>query len=261
MVSKVVKCLLLILLLGYGEGGFSTRSVIGTVNGDSIFEDEVQSLMEKKSLSRIESIDRLILYKLAIQDAKKKKLDENKEVRQETEKILYKHYLSDLLKPPLKLSTKEIQAAYQQDPIVRVRHLGIKLSKDSQQLAARSKMETILEKLKRGEDFKKLVLEYSEDSSIRTAGDLDFRQLSSFGEDYAKIIFSLKVNQVSQMFEADGALHLFQLLDKKQFSELNNAQKKSIEDTLREKKEMVFLQAQLSQLRKNAKVTLLGVSE
>src|SRR3989338_3439058 len=89
------KLAILLNLLSLGSV-FSATAPMGRINGVAVFESEL-SRMPKEG-DELSAFDRLVLFRLAIEQAKKEKLDQNPEVKHEMDLVLYKQFLNHRVK-------------------------------------------------------------------------------------------------------------------------------------------------------------------
>jgi peptidyl-prolyl cis-trans isomerase SurA len=143
------------------------------------------------------------------------------------------------------------------DPTVHNR----KNDKSTNDAEARKKVALLEEKLNTGADFSQLAMDYSEDSSASTGGDLGFIPESSFNQSdpaLKKAALSLKPGEVSQPIAVrTGGYVIVKMLAKEQAGqrELSDPQvQQAIRDTLRNRKEQLLRMAYLTEARDNAQV-------
>ena len=143
------------------------------------------------------------------------------------------------------------------DPTVHNR----KNDKSTNDAEARRKAALLEEKLNTGADFSQLAMDYSEDSSASTGGDLGFIPESSFNQSdpaLKKAALALKPGEVSQPIAVrTGGYVIVKMLAKEPAGqrELSDPQvQQAIRDTLRNRKEQLLRMAYLSEARDNAQV-------
>ena len=143
------------------------------------------------------------------------------------------------------------------DPTVHNR----KNDKSTNDAEARRKAALLEEKLNTGADFSQLAMDYSEDSSASTGGDLGFIPESSFNQSdpaLKKAALALKPGEVSQPIAVrTGGYVIVKMLAKEPAGqrELSDPQvQQAIRDTMRNRKEQLLRMAYLSEARDNAQV-------
>ncbi len=84
-------------------------------------------------------------------------------------------------------------------------------------LAARQKLLDLRKRILEGERFSTLAILYSEDpGTARRGGELGYTAKADLDKDFARVAFSLKKGQVSQIVETRFGYHLIQLIDRKE---------------------------------------------
>jgi len=98
----------------------------------------------------------------------------------------------------------------------RLNHILIPITDKSSRSENRAKaqVDTILQQLKKGADFSKLAVVYSNNSSL-PGGDLGFRKTAELPTLFVKIVPALKVGEVHGPIRNDSGLHLIKLLEKR----------------------------------------------
>jgi len=117
------------------------------------------------------------------------------------------------------------------------------------------------QKLAAGADFSELAMDYSEDPSASTGGDLGFLAESSLNRSPAALkaaVLALKVGQVSQPIPENGGYRILKLVGKEAAGDrqLSDPQvQQAIRDALRTRKEQLLRSAYLIEARDEAHVT------
>ena len=201
--------------------------VAATVNGEPILKSEVNRQREaapgELPPSAEASLKRLILFRLAVQEAKQQKLDADPKVRHELDRVLYQSFVEHELKKAklsLEPTPAELSAFYENHaPLLRLRHLVLPAGTAAAKEEALQVIKGIRARLASGHEFKGLVLEHSRDASVRLGGDLDFRGIDSLPTELYLPAQKLKPMEVSAPIELGDALHLIQLTDRKRFAD------------------------------------------
>jgi peptidyl-prolyl cis-trans isomerase SurA len=142
------------------------------------------------------------------------------------------------------------------DPAVHNR----KNDKAMNELDAQHKIASIEQKLNAGADFSQLAMDYSEDSSSSTGGDLGFHGESSFNQSdpaLKKAVLSLRPGEVSRPIAVHSGYVILKLIAKEPAGQrdISDPQvKESIRDTLRNRKEQLLRVAYLTTARDEAHV-------
>ncbi len=162
-------------------------------------------------------------------------------VKSETHNILIiQKYLDSRLADSIKVTEKEIEAVYNEPKTATVRHILLLTQgkSDSAKKAIRKKMEGILARAKKGEDFAKLAKEYSEDPGSKDKGGLykDFgrgRMVKPF-EDAA---FNTPVGQISDIIQTRYGYHILKVINRKKETRPLKEVRGQIKAQLKQKKQ------------------------
>lgn len=143
--------------------------------------------------------------------------------------ILYGSYVNDMIGKYIDEHKEEFQQ-------VRARHILISTSPQESEAAqvnpqdkkpddkkpkamskeeARKKAESILARVRQGEDFAKLAGEFSDDGSKEVGGDLDYFSRGAMVPEFDKAAFSLKPGQVSDIIETQFGYHIIKVEDRR----------------------------------------------
>jgi len=110
-------------------------------------------------------------------------------------------------------------------PKIRVSHILVDFKNDSglvDTAAARVKIDSVLMRLKAGEDFGKLASEYSEDpGSKQNGGDLGFFARRAMVKEFDEAAFKLEVGQISDVVQTNYGFHILKLTDKQPYPTFN----------------------------------------
>lgn len=246
------------LVLGQTQaGGVSHPSgALGSIDSQPIYEKDIDEFRKPRE-TRSAALDRYILFQLAVREARRQRLDRTPEVQQELDRLLYQAYLKKELSKKarqLEPSPAELRVLYERQPMIRLRHLVLFAKTDKQKKAAQTTLKKIQKALKAGVPFKKLVTEYSEDSSARFAGDLDFKGAERLPAPLYQAGLALKKGGISIPIQYENAYHLVALLDRQDFSKAPATYLAYLSSQEKQKKEKELLTASLSSLKKKAKV-------
>lgn len=165
----------------------------------------------------------------------------------------------------IKVSEAEMQAFFRRYPDyfirkdeIRARQIFIAFP-DGGDINARGeallRIQSIQDRLRQGDDFAALALEYSDDPSRARGGDLGYLERNQMIGSFADAAFALEPGQVSDIVETRFGYHLIKMVDRIPSSRMayRNARVK-IERTLRRNKEKSAAAAYLADLRKQAAI-------
>jgi parvulin-like peptidyl-prolyl isomerase len=195
--------------------------------------------------------------------ARKDKLDQQESTKLLTflvrSDILASAYLDDLRKSDKLVSDEEIAKYYNEHKDkfeeVRARHILIstqapppappgKDDKDKKEAPkalskeeAKKKAQSILDRIRKGEDFAKLAEENSDDPGSKTkGGDLDYFPKGAMVPQFDQAAFSLPVGQVSDLVETQFGYHIIKVEDHRTKGLDDQDTKKQIADELKQDK-------------------------
>jgi parvulin-like peptidyl-prolyl isomerase len=267
---KIYSILILSLvsfLLGNLRCIASPSSVIAKVNGqpitnDDLFEEQQRrnQLDSSSALNQDELLERIILYRLAVQQAKKLQLTKNTETQKKIDKVLYQSFLDYTVQQQkekgavLEPTLEEQKQFYEMNPWIRLNHLVIRSGTAEEEKVNRDKISVIQNKLKEGIPFSELTQQYSQEEFASHGGDLDFRGKHNLPEPIYHAAVGLKKGEVSSPIILEKSTHLVQLTDKKSFDEAPAAYREYLKKSLRDENEKKLLLSSLQELRKKAKV-------
>jgi peptidyl-prolyl cis-trans isomerase C len=150
---------------------------------------------------------------------------------------------------------------FQHPDMVRTSHILIALASGAtpeQQKSALARAQALSARIKKGEDFGKLAMENSMDSSASQRGDIGYAQKGELEPEYETVAFSLPVGQVSDPVLTKYGYHLIKVTDRKKagLSTLEEA-KDQLTTYLKSQKVQTERQKLVSGLRDKAKIEVL----
>jgi peptidyl-prolyl cis-trans isomerase SurA len=173
----------------------------------------------------------------AIEDVKRQKGidDETLKTAIESEGLSYKEYKEALrthllrsklfairVRPRVKITDEDVKNWYTQNVNAASADAGVKLAaifvpvprdpKPSDVQEARKKANQAYARAVAGEDFARLAIEYSEDPSGKTGGDMGVVKKGTLNPDLDRAVFSLKEGQISEPVETPGAFYIFKAI-------------------------------------------------
>jgi peptidyl-prolyl cis-trans isomerase D len=104
---------------------------------------------------------------------------------------------------------KENPARFDQPRKVKARHILVKLAPGGDEIAARARVETIAQRLAKGEDFAKVAAQASDDQNTKgRGGELGFVSEGLVEKPFADAAMTLKAGAVSGPVKTSSGLHL-----------------------------------------------------
>lgn len=181
---------------------------------------------------------------LAIQELIDRDIMSKVVITPEAEKLYYESNIDEFTKPEQ----------------VHARHILIKLSADAgdaKKAEAKKKIDDILAKLKKGEDFVELVKTYSEGPSAKNGGDLGFFSYSQMVEPFSKAAFALKPGEISGIVTTRFGYYIIKLEERKPavVTSFDEA-KAGLEEQLKREEATQALDPYIENLKKNAAIEI-----
>jgi len=150
-----------------------------------------------------------------------------------------KKYLEGQLKDQIQVSEEEIKAAYEKDTVVTVRHILLLTNNKSgnDKMAVRKKMEKLLKRARKGEDFAELAKKYSEDPGSKERGGLyeNFPK-GQMVKQFEVAAFTTPVGEISDIVETRYGYHIIKVIDRKVGSKPYEEEKKEIKQKIEAQK-------------------------
>lgn len=179
-----------------------------------------------------------------------------------TEDLTIGKYLESALAESSKVSDAEVQKAYQEDKTASVRHILLLTQGKSaaEKAEIRKKMEDILARAKKGEDFAALVKGYSEDPGSKDKGGLyeDFGR-GKMVKPFEDAAFSVPVGQISGIVETAFGYHIIKVENRKKETLPLDQVKAQIEAQIKLQKQNAAFDVFLTRLKKKASFQVVGI--
>ena len=220
--------LLLILLLVTCFTGISQKkkNVLLTIDSEPVYSSEFKKVFNKNLDLVIEEsqknvdgyLDLFIDYKLKITEAYAQNLDEDQQYVREFKKYqdqLSKKYIYDK-----RVTSQLIDEAYQRgkeeinaDHILVMVNLNA-IPKDT--LIAYNKIKTAYDKAVKGEDFEKLVVEYSEEPGVKKSkGKLGYFTVFQMVYPFETTAYNTEVGEISKITRTSFGYHIIKINDRR----------------------------------------------
>lgn len=171
-------------------------------------------------------------------------------------------YLDMALAEGAKVTDAEIQKAYQEDKTATVRHILLLTQGKSEAEKAdiRKKMEDILARAKKGEDFAALAKQYSEDPGSKDNGGLyeDFGR-GKMVKPFDDAAFSVPVGQISGIVETTFGYHILKIENRKKETQPLEQVKAQIGSQLKQQKQNAAFEVLLTGLKKDANFQVIPI--
>lgn len=157
---------------------------------------------------------------------------------------------------------KEKGTYFAHDEMRRVRHVLVN-SKNFPDAAeeeiptlSKNLAQDIYQRLLDGEDFAKLALEYSQDGSAESGGDIGFVEKGDVVKEFGDVAFALEVGEVAEPVESQYGWHVLEVTEIKEpgFHELDETRRAMIAGALHEDALKKAVDGFLAQLRDEADI-------
>lgn len=178
------------------------------------------------------------------------------------EDLTIKGYLDGAMAESTKVTDAEIQKAYGQDKTATVRHILLLTQgkTPAEKAEVRKKMEGILERARKGEDFAALAKEFTEDPGSKETGGLyaDFPR-GKMVKPFEDAAFTVPVGQISDIVETSYGYHILKIESRQKETQPLEQAKPQIEAGLKQQKQNTAFNALLTGLKKKAGFELVGI--
>jgi peptidyl-prolyl cis-trans isomerase C len=255
------------------------KDVLAKIGSKVITKGEFEQLLKKRgeglSKDRQMEIGLLnnIVQTMALGDAARKKgMDKRKDIQAiidlTVDSVLANELIKEEVIDKINITEEKAKKYYEahQDQFkipekARFSHILIRVEKsatDETRKKARERSEEILIKIKSGEDFAKLAMEYSEDPGSKTkGGDLGFFEKGRMPKDFDETAFKLNPGAISGIVETAYGFHIIKMEEKKKealepFETIKDKVMTKAKDEMRNEK----IRAYLAQVMKEADVKI-----
>lgn len=245
--------------------------VLATVDGEKITTKEFAQALDKipmnmKMIVATESgkksyLDNLIVKKLLLREAKKDKIDSDKDFQERLadirEQLLIESVLKKRISADPQLSDEELKKYYdahkeefKKDTEIATRHILVKTEQEAKQIQSR---------LAKGEDFAELAKKYSiEPNAKATGGDVGSHPKGTLLPEYEAAAFKLtKPGQVSGIVKSQLGYHIIKLEGIRPPTYVSFEDVKDfIKQKIVQERQKELLGKYIDGLRKTAKITI-----
>jgi peptidyl-prolyl cis-trans isomerase C len=244
---------------------------IATIDGEKITVQEFNAELDKIPMNmkmlvvsqsgKKDFLNRLIERKILLREARKEKVDKEKEFQDRladiTEQLMMQSLLKKKVNTEMKLTDADLEKYYNEhreefkkDREIQTRQIVVKTEQEAKEIAGR---------IAKGEDFADLAKRYSIDPSAKnTGGDIGYHPKGTLIPEYEATAFQLtKIGQVSQPVKTQLGYHIIKLEGMKTgtyvpFPEV----KEFIRQKLTQARQAEVLQKYVEDLKKKSKITI-----
>ena len=233
---------------------------------------QIQVMLESNPVMKEELINRWIQLTLLVLEAEAMKLDQDPTVKTKIDdlrdRVLVDAVIDKRISRSTSLPEEKIKEYYdnhasefEKGEQVQARHILIRVEQNSPpeaDLKAKETIDMIAGKLKKGDSFEALALEYSEDPGSKiNGGDLGYFGKGQMVKEFEEAAFATKVNEVSEPVRTAFGYHLIMVIDKQAPGKVPfDDVKKQIETTLLAEEDRVALNDLIEELKKKYEVKI-----
>ncbi|MCK4646130.1 MAG: peptidylprolyl isomerase [Candidatus Aminicenantes bacterium] len=193
-----------------------------------------------------------------------KMLDENgidiEHVKESIKKdLLIKNYVEGVLASKIMVSEEEIQKIYKEDKTASVRHILLftQEKNDLEKKEILKKMEDILARAKKGEDFAELAKKYTDDPGSKKNGGL----YENFGrgqmvKPFEDAAFSIPIGKISDIVETRYGYHILKVIDRKKEARLLDEVRSEIEGQIKQARKSDAYKTFVDKLKEKASLKI-----
>ena len=177
-----------------------------------------------------------------------------------THDLLIQEYIEGTLTGEITVTEEEIQKAYKEDKFASVRHILLLTQgkSDSEKKEILKKMEGILAKVRKGEDFTELAKKYSEDPGVKeNEGLYENFERGRMVKPFEDAAFSVPVGKISDIVETQYGYHILKVIDRKKETRPLDEIRTEIEGKIRQARKTGAYQKHLEQLKQKASLKLI----
>ena len=177
-----------------------------------------------------------------------------------TKDLLIQNYIEGVLASKITVSEEEIQKVYKEDKTASVRHILLLTQEknDSEKKEILKKMEDILARARKGEDFAELAKKYSEDPGSKENGGLyeDFGR-GQMVKPFEDAAFSVPSGKISDIVETRHGYHILKVIDRKKETRPLDEVRSEIEGQLRQARKTDAYKEYVDQLKEKASLEII----
>lgn len=177
-----------------------------------------------------------------------------------TKDLLIQNYIEGVLASKITVSEEEIQKVYKEDKTASVRHILLLTQEknDSEKKEIHKKMEDILSRARKGEDFAELAKKYSEDPGSKENGGLyeDFGR-GQMVKPFEDAAFSVPSGKISDIVETRHGYHILKVIDRKKETRPLDEVRSEIEGQLRQARKTDAYKEYVDQLKEKASLEII----
>ena len=209
--------------------------------------------------TKAQFLEDLVRYEIGLQEAERRKLNQDPIVQERMRQEMYKALLEKELGEKVQKNTvseKEMQEYYKRNPEIRTSHILIELKAGAtaeQREEARKRANEIYEEVKKSKrPFEELVKLYSDDTlSKQAGGDVGYQNRVTLVPNYYDVALAMKVGEIRGLIETQFGFHIIKVTGRRGYDSANKMQLRA--SVFDEKRRAVF-DGYFNSLKKNYKI-------
>jgi len=220
----------------------NTDAVVAKVGNKIItlkeFNQKYEDVIKKAANppSRELFLEDLVRYYVGLQEAQKRKLNQDPIVVDRMQQELYKALLENDLGNEvnkISISEKEMQDYYKKNPEIRSSHILIEVKLDAtpaqRQEALKRAQEIYAEVKKSKRPFEDLVKLYSDDTLTKqTGGDLGFQSRATLVPSFYDTLYNMKIGEIKGVVESPYGFHIVKVTGRRSYENSNKRQLRAL---------------------------------
>lgn len=257
-------CLIAGILIFSGTAFAATE--LAKVNGKVIsleeFNKKYQTLLplyQNKTPTRQVVLEDLIKRELGVQEAKKLKLDQDPEVQDEMNTVLYQALLRKQLAKDfekIQITDTDAKVFYSKNPDLRTSHIFVGLAPNATKEDEASALKRIKEiqdkELKSGKSFAEVAQKSSEGVAAPMGGDIDYQSKVQLDPAYYEAALNLRTpGKVSGVVRSKFGFHIIKLTAVRPWGEVDPS---AVKQTLFNERKQDLFDRYMKNLRSKAQV-------
>ena len=240
----------------------SKEEVVAIVGAKKITLDDFNKkydMVKSRAINpptKTQFLEDLIRYEVGVQEAEKKHLDTDPQVKEMLRQDIYKGLLEKELGAQvarIKVTEEEMKAYYQKFPELRTSHILIEFRPDAneeQKKDAHKRAEDILKEVRSSKrPFEEMVALYTDDvQTKRSGGDVGWQSNVTLVPPYYDAALSMKIGEIKGLVTTQYGYHIIRLTGRHAYVDAN---KRQIQAAVFDQKRKVIFDDYFSKLKKS----------
>lgn len=207
-------------------------------------------------------LEDLIRYEVGVQEAEKRKIQEDADVKERFRQEMYKGLIEKDLGQKvkeIKVTETEMKKYYEKNPDLKAAHILIEFKQNASEEEIETSKKRALEILKEVKsskrDFAELVKLYSDDViSKDRMGDLEFQNRLTLVPAFYDAALALKPGQISDLVRTRFGFHIIKLLERRSYGDITD--KRPLRAAVWDEKRKDIFDAYFKKLKGNYNITV-----